>query len=144
MMDDASLTTVLDTRTGVGPEPPRRVEVLSGMAGRRRSWTLEQKLAIVTEAEGCDNLAALARRHDIRTSLLYTWRRELRYAAEAAEGSRARAEQSFVPVVADVGARSNRAPIDASIEVEIGDAVVRISRAAEVKLVTAVVQALRR
>jgi transposase len=143
-MDDALLTTVLDTGTGVGPEPARRVEVLSGMAGRRRSWSLEQKLAIVAEAQGCDNLAAFARRHDIRTSLLYTWRRELRYAAEAAGSSRARAERSFVPVLADVGARSNREPIDASIEVEIGDAVVRISRAAEIKLVTAVVQALRR
>jgi len=143
-MEDASLTTVLDTRTGVGREPPRRVEVLSGMAGRRRSWTLEQKLAIVAEAEGCDNLAALARRHDIRTSMLYTWRRELRYAAEAVGGSRARAERSFVPIVADAGASANREPMDVSIEVEIAGAVVRIARTAEVKLVTAVVQALRR
>lgn len=143
-MEDASLTTVLDTRTGVGREPARRVEVLSGMVGRRRSWTLEQKLAIVAEAEGCDNLAALARRHDIRTSMLYTWRRELRYAAEAVGGSRARAERSFVPVVADDDASVHRAPMDVSIEVEIAGAVIRVARTAEVKLVTAVMQALRR
>ncbi|MEO6215096.1 MAG: transposase [Sphingomonas sp.] len=57
------------------------------MAGRRRSWSLEQKLAIVSEASGCDNLTELARRHDIRISQLYTWRRELRYAVAASAGA---------------------------------------------------------
>jgi transposase-like protein len=70
----------LGTRTGVGPEPVRRVELLSWMAGRRRFWSMEQKLAIVSEAQGCDNLTDLARRHDIRASQLYTWRRKLRCA----------------------------------------------------------------
>lgn len=93
--------SALDTRTGVGPEPVRRVELLTGMAGRRRSWSLEQKLAIVSEAQGCDNLTELARRHDIRTSQLYTWRRELRYALEAAGTKNTIIEPHFVPVVAD-------------------------------------------
>ena len=69
------------------------------MAGRRRSWSLEQKLAIVSEAQGCDNLTELARRHDIRTSQLYTWRRELRYALEAAGTKNTIIEPHFVPVV---------------------------------------------
>jgi len=73
-MDDDALKTVLDTRTGVGPEPLRRFEVLNGMAGRRRSWSLEQKLAILVEADHSDNLTAVARRHDIRTSQLYSKR----------------------------------------------------------------------
>lgn len=98
-MDDETLRTGLDTHTGVGPEPVRRLEVFSGMVGRRRSWSLEQKLAIVAEAQHCDNLTALARRHDIRTSQLYTWRRELRYAMEAQRGPMD-AEPMFVPVVA--------------------------------------------
>ncbi len=137
-MEDLTLTTGLDTHTEVSPEPARRVELLSGMAGRRRSWTLEQKLAIVTASERCDNMAALARRHDIRTSQLYTWRRELRYAVEAARS----AEPMFVPVVAE---RTSAAPpgCDAVIEIEIEGAVVRVSRAASVELVAAVVQALR-
>ncbi len=136
-MDEGTLTTGLDTHTGVGPEPPRRLELLSGMAGRRRPWTLEQKLAIIAEAEHCGNLAAVARRHDIRTSQLYTWRRELRYAVEASQTTR-EPEALFVPVVAD-GARRD----DVVIEVEIEGAVVRIARTATADLAAAVVQALR-
>ena len=136
-MDDDTLTTGLDTRTGVGPEPVRRLEVFSGMVGRRRTWSLEQKLAIVAEAQHCDNMTALARRHDIRTSQLYTWRRELRYALEAQRGS-VDAEPMFVPVVADSTRRS-----DVAIEVEIDGAVVRIARTAKADLAAAVVQALR-
>ena len=51
-VEDVMPMSALGTRTGVGPEPLRRVELLSGMAGRRRSWSLEQKLAIVSEAQG--------------------------------------------------------------------------------------------
>lgn len=136
-MDEGRLTTGLDTRTGVGLRLPRRLELLTGMTGRRRSWTLEQKLAIVAEAEHCDNLAGLARRHDIRTSQLYTWRRELRYAVEASRATR-EPEPMFVPVVTD-GARHD----DVAIEVEIEGAVVRIARMATADLAAAVVQALR-
>lgn len=98
---------------------------------------LEQKLAIVAEAQHCDNLTALARRHDIRTSQLYSWRRELRYALEAQRGSMD-AEPMFVPVVADSTRRD-----DVAIEVEIDGAVVRIARTAKADLAAAVVQALR-
>lgn len=140
-VEDVTPMSALDTRTGVGREPVRRVELLSGMTGRRRPWSLEQKLAIVSEAERCDNLTELARRHDIRTSQLYTWRRELRYAVEATGTANTSPEPRFVPVVAD---RSESARRDAiAIEVEVDGAVVRISRAAEARQITAVVQALR-
>ncbi|WP_407073393.1 transposase [Sphingomonas sp. LaA6.9] len=79
------------------------------MAGRRRSWSLEQKPAIVAEAQHCDNLTALARRHDIRTSQLYTWRRELRYALEA-QRVLTQAKPMFVPVVA--GGAAQRGYLD--------------------------------
>lgn len=140
-MEDVTPMSALDTRTGVGPEPLRRVELLRGMAGRRRSWSLEQKLAIVSEAEGCDNLTELARRHDIRTSQLYTWRRELRYALEAAGTRNTILEPHFVPVVAHGEESPRRHTI--AIEVEVDGAVVRISRTAEARQITAVVQALR-
>ena len=94
-------------------------------------------MAIVAEAQHSDNLTALAQRHDIRTSQLYTWRRELRYALEAQRGSMD-AEPMFVPEVADNARRS-----DVAIEVEIDGAVIRIGRTAKADLAAAVVQALR-
>lgn len=136
-MDDEALTTALDTRTGVGPELLRRAEILGPMVGRRRSWSLEQKLAIVAEAQHCDNLTELARRHDIRTSQLYTWRRELRYALEVQNGSRD-PEPMFVPAVTQDTRHEGVA-----IEVEIDGAVIRISQTAKADLAAAVVQALR-
>ena len=76
-MEDDSLASALDTCTGVGLEPVRRPELLRSMAGRRLDRTLEQKLAVVAQMERCDNIAAFAHQHDIQTSLLNTWRREL-------------------------------------------------------------------
>lgn len=81
-MEHEALKIALDTRTGVSPQLVGRSELLGPMAGSRRSWSLEQKLAIVAEAQHCDNLTELGRRYDIRTSQLYTWRRELWYALE--------------------------------------------------------------
>lgn len=142
-MEDFTPPTALDTSTGAAREPVRLVELLSGMVGRRRSWSLEEKLAIVAEAEGCDNMTALARRHDIRTSQLYTWRRELRYAMQAARGGKGSSEPLFVPVVADSIGRATRGLNDVAIEIEIEGAVARISRTAGPDLAAAVVQALR-
>ncbi len=142
-MEDFAPTTALDICTGPAREPVRRVELLSGMAGRRRSWSLEEKLAIVAEAEGCQNMTALARRHDIRTSQLYTWRRELRYAMQAARAGKASSEPLFVPVVADSSGRATQGLNDVAIEIEIEGAVARIFRTAGADLVAAVVQALK-
>jgi hypothetical protein len=64
-------------RTGVGPDPLRRVKPTSGMIERKHSWSLEHKRAIVSEAQARDNLTKLARRRDNRTSQFYTWRHEL-------------------------------------------------------------------
>ena len=119
--------SALDIGTGVGREPARRAEVLRDMAGRRRSWTLEQKLALVSQMERCGNIAAFARQHDVRTSLLYTWRRELRYALEANRLAEPHAEPAFVPVVA---ASPRPPPRDVVIEVEVGGAIVRIGHMA--------------
>jgi transposase len=138
-MNDATLTTALDTRIGAPLKPVRRVELLSGMAGRRRIWTLEQKLALVADMERCDNIAAFARERDVSTALLYTWRRELRYAVEASKLP-PRNEPMFVPVVGDT---SPPASPDGVVEVQIGGAVVRIGQAARTDLVIAVIQALQ-
>jgi len=138
-MEADSPTSALDTHIGVGRERSHRPEVLRGMAGRRRNWTLEQKLAIVGEMARCDNITTFAREHDIRTSLLYTWRRELRYALQAGQAANS-AEPMFVPVVAE---HPGAVPDDGSIEVDMGGAVIRIGRAARADLAAAVLQALR-
>lgn len=138
-MDDAILTTALDTQTGVPLKPVRRVEVLSGMAGRRRVWTLEQKLALVAEMERCGNIAAFAREREVSTALLYTWRRELRYAVEASKIA-PRHEPMFVPVV---GETSPPVSHDGVVEVEVSGAIVRIGQAARTDLVVAVIRALQ-
>lgn len=141
-MEENSLTSALDTDTGVGREFVPRAELLRDMAGRRRAWTVEQKIAIVAQMERCDNISAFARQHDIRTSLLYTWRRELRYALEARQLSRVAsdAEPMFIPVVAD-----SPKPIanDIAIEVEVGGAMVRIARTAPTELTVAVLKVLQ-
>ena len=115
-MRPAPPETALDTSTEVARRDVRRLEVLGQMAGRRRFWSVEQKLAILAEADRSDNIAALARRYDIRTSLIYTWRRELRYARQAvARETFTGTEPSLVPVMADIGAAPDRLT---AIEVE--------------------------
>lgn len=53
-----------------------RVDVLG--AGRRRSWTAEQKREIVGESLGPEvTPTAVARKHGISTGQLYTWRQQM-------------------------------------------------------------------
>ena len=139
-MEHGIFTSGLDTRSGVGLKPAGRAEVLRGMAGRRRIWTVEQKLAMVMQMERCGNVAAFAREHDIRSSLLYTWRRELRYALEASQPVEHEAEPAFIPVVADC---PKPLSADVAIEVEVAGAVVRIGRTARPDLTIAVLKALQ-
>lgn len=136
-MDDTRLASALDTDIGVPLKRVRRIEVLAGMRGRRRVWTLEQKLALISEMERSDNIAAFAREREISTALLYTWRRELRYAMEAAKLP-LRDEPMFVPVVGGSPPSSSD-----GIEVEVGGAVVRIGQAVRTDLAVAIIQALQ-
>ena len=57
-----------------------QITVFSGPE-RRRRWSDEDRLQILTEAfapGAC--VAEVARRHDVSTALVYTWRRKLREA----------------------------------------------------------------
>lgn len=57
-----------------------QITVFSGPE-RRRRWSDEDRLQILTEAfapGAC--VAEVARRHDVSTALVYTWRRKLRQA----------------------------------------------------------------
>ena len=61
---------------------------------RRRHWTDEDKARIVAECEAPgSSVSMVARRHDLNTNMLFTWRRQLR------ERQRGAGEISFVPAV---------------------------------------------
>jgi transposase len=62
------------------PEPVRRLEVLT-RAGRRRTWTAEQKAQILAESyESGEKVSAVARRHGLTPQQLFGWRRDARRA----------------------------------------------------------------
>jgi transposase len=65
-----------------------RHEILVGVE-RRRRWSIEQKLQILSEV-GVDGatVAQVARRHDVTRQHLYQWRREMRRKREAEDAPR--------------------------------------------------------
>jgi transposase len=89
----------MDTVDSAITEPVRRLEVFTG-AGRRRTWSKEDKARIVAEivASG-DSVCAVARRHGLSPQQLSSWRRRLR---EAAAGYPEAEELKFVPAVVDI------------------------------------------
>jgi transposase len=56
-------------------EPVRRLVLLTG-AGRRRTWLQDEKATIDAESEvSATSISAVARRHGLSVSQLFTWRR---------------------------------------------------------------------
>lgn len=85
-----------------GYRSTRRFEVV---AESRRRWSRAEKLAIVAEASGAANVAAVARRHGISPSLLFRWKKKLGASAEGRP-----AGPAFLPVVVPPAASSRDAP----------------------------------
>jgi transposase len=122
----------------------RRLEVLTGVGGRRR-WSSDDKARIVEEtlAPGA-TVSEVARRHDIRPQQLFGWRREMRIVAPEPQ-------VSFVPALVEAvdAEKADRArPRPArtgrgDIELEFEGVVVRVRRGAEAKTVAAVIKALK-
>ena len=84
------------------------VEIITGRE-RRRRWSLQDKVRIVAETnEPGSMIRAVAARHGVCESLLFTWRRQAR------EGLLGRAAESpvFVPVQALAPASTAVAPLD--------------------------------
>ena len=85
---------------------PERLDVIE--VGRRRRWSAEEKLRIVTECLEAPRLvSATARRHGITRSQLMAWRRALKVERIAPEPAPA-----FVPavLVPEPAAKSEPAP----------------------------------
>ena len=56
------------------PDAVRRLEVFTG-AGRRRTWSAEQKARIVAESyESGETVSVVARRHALTAQQLFGWR----------------------------------------------------------------------
>ena len=126
------------------PVVVRRLEVLTGVTGRRR-WSPADKSRIVEEtlAPGA-TVSEVARRHDIRPQQLFGWRREMRIVDPEPQ-------VSFVPALVEVAdpGKADRArprPVRTGrgdIELEFEGVVVRVRRGAEAKTVVAVIKALK-
>jgi transposase len=142
----------MDTVDNAITKPVHRLEVFTG-AGRRRTWSDEDKARIVAEivASG-ESVSAVARRHGLSPQQLFGWRREL----QASQTALSLAEElQFVPAVLDVTPSSPSVrrqskmrrrrvePGSGLIEVEIGGVTVRVGRGADAKSVTAVLRALK-
>lgn len=141
----------MDTEHSVITEPVRRIEVFTG-AGRRRTWSAEDKARIVAETlkEG-ETVCAVARRHGLSPQQLFGWRRQARQSAAGVEN----AAPKFVPAVVETTPPASVAPrrrhrrtrhadqISGLIEVEIADMTVRFGRGADAKTVAAVLRVLK-
>jgi transposase len=129
------------------PDAVRRLEVFTG-AGRRRTWSAEQKARIVAESyESGETVSVVARRHALTAQQLFGWRRAARRAIEevSANGS------AFTPVIVEAAppcaeapaasmARAEQSPM---IEITIGIATVRFAAWIDPAALAAVLRALR-
>lgn len=121
--------------------------------GRRRRFTTAEKLDLVAQMDGCDNISELARRHDLRPSQLFTWRRELRYAVETVQGAATMPEPMFVPAIVELPREPVPAPTkpgkprrrgaSAAVELVIDGVAVKIARGADAAVIAAVIDALK-
>jgi transposase len=142
----------MDTVDNAITKPAHRLEVFTG-AGRRRTWSDEDKGRIVAEivASG-ESVSAVARRHGLSPQQLFGWRRQLQASQTALSPAE---ELQFVPAVLDVAPSSRsvlrqrkmpRCPVEPGagmIEVEIDGVRVRVGRGVDAKTVTAVLRALK-
>ena len=126
----------------------RRLEIFTG-AGRRRSWTAEQKASIVAESfEDGAPVSHVARRHGLTPQQLFAWRRQARCRIEVAVNAAA-----FAPVVVEAtrtvqssdvgGANKTGDARPHSIELDISGSSVWVWPGAEVAMVTAIIGALK-
>ena len=140
-----------------GTSGAKRLEIFTG-AGKRRDWPAEVKVSIVAESySGQESISAVARRHAMCPSQLFTWRRELRKQMQA-QGlvlpATSAAAPLFVPAVVEPFAPSDVGPVGrrprrrrrsshGAVELEIDGVTVKIARGADKGLIAAVIEALK-
>lgn len=140
-----------------GTSGVQRFEVFTG-AGKRRDWPPEVKASIVAESySGKETVSAVARRHGLVPSQLFTWRRQLREQMEEhgfMVSETTKPEPTFVPAVIDVMPDPDPAPKNkpvrrrrrskaSTVELEVDGITVKIARGADAGTISAVITALR-
>jgi transposase len=141
-----------------GTSGVQRFEVFTGK-GRRRDWPPETKATIVAESySGRETVCAVARRHGLAPSQLFTWRRELRKQLEDRGVTlpiTPPSAPSFVPAVIDPlpanepvpvarRSRKHRGAKASAVELEIDGVAVKIGHGADSGVIAAVIEALKR
>ncbi len=98
------------------------MEVITGV-GRRRRWSLEEKVRIVAESlDPATTSSAVARRYGLHASQLFTWRQQLQRGASAAQTLDG---PGFVPVLLAEDGAVSAAPVG-RMEIALGSVVVRV------------------
>ncbi|MGK9235739.1 transposase [Inquilinus limosus] len=123
------------------------MEIFTG-AGRRRTWSPEEKATIVAESYGEGaSVCAVARRHGLTPQQLFTWRRQARQPAEDLPTlfvpAVVEAAQAEPAVVSAPKRRARRRSQANGIELEIGGVEVRVGADANPRAIAAVIQALK-
>ncbi len=134
--------TAFDRRFDPEVREVRRLEVINGALGRRR-WSDEAKARIVAESLAPGVVVSeVARRHDLRPQQLFAWRHQARQGRLVLPTE----ELAFVPVVrtaADAPPAATSALPAATIEVALGDVVVRVPPAVDGRLLAKVLRAVK-
>ena len=139
-----------------GTSNVQRFEVFT-CAGQRRDWPPEVKAAIIAESYSKqETVCAVARRHGLSPSQLFTWRRQLRKQMEARGVALPVAPTmapAFVPAVIEEPPSIEPGPAKrprkqarakgSAVELEIDGVAVRIGRGADAGVIAAVIEALR-
>jgi transposase len=125
--------------TGTKADGFRRFEVLTGV-DRRRRRSDEEKARIVAESlDPTTTASAVARRHGLHVSQLFTWRQQLQRSASRAETI---GGPAFVPVLL---AEDSPAATEAAgrMEIALGPAVVRVGADVDAAALRRVLEAVR-
>ena len=123
-------------RPGSEGRRAQRIEVITGQ--RRRSWSDDEKTAIIAESLGPGvNVSEVARRHGVSVGLLHYWRRRARtHSSDAGV--------QFIPVIASSEpAATSGALGGGSIQIDYGGARIRVTGAVDPKALAAVLSALQ-
>ena len=130
------------------PVRVQRIEVITGIE-RRRRWPRDKKLAIVAESfqEGC-RVADVARRHGISPQQLFGWRGQLRAELDAAAPIEVplfapAVVESSVPQSTDIVQAPASLDASPSIEIVLGQAVVRIRGVVDARTLAVILKALK-
>ena len=129
------------------PEPVRRIEVFTG-AGRRRSWSGEEKAAIIAESYDVgETVCAVARRHGLTPQQLFAWRRLARRSGSVLPPMFVPAVMEMIeaepPAAAIPRRRARRRSRVDGIELEIAGVAVRVGSDAKPRAIEAVIRALK-